>query len=186
MGNIDKIGNNIRSLRKANKMTLQELAKATGLSTGYISNIERNMSSPTLSNLQKICEVFDTSLGDLIDRTVQERIVIRRSERVKYIEDEPDMKIDDVDFGIDYVNFLFVELKPLDDKRDEKWTHIYDEVGTVIRGQLTVVIDNEEFDLYEGDTIYVKAHTKHSFYNKSAKDISVSYWTKIDVIDEEK
>ena len=79
-------------------MTLQELAQATGLSTGYISNIERNMTSPTLSNLQKICEVFDTSLGDLIERTVQNRIVIRRDERAKYIEENQDMKIEDIDF----------------------------------------------------------------------------------------
>lgn len=162
-------------------MTLQELAQATGLSTGYISNIERNMTSPTLSNLQKICEVFDTSLGDLIERTVQNRIVIRRDERAKYIEENQDMKIEDIDFGIENVNFLYVELKPMSDTKYEKWTHVYDEVGTMIRGEMTVVINHEEINLREGDTIYIKAHTKHSFYNKSTDQVAVSFWTKIDV-----
>ena len=35
MGNLDKIGRSIRSLRKANKITLQQMASETGLSTGY-------------------------------------------------------------------------------------------------------------------------------------------------------
>ena len=185
MGNIERIGSSIRSLRKANKMTLQEMAKETGLSTGYISNIERNISSPTLSNLQRICEVFNTSLGDLIERTVQDRIVIRKDEREKYIDDQLDMKIDSVDFGIDNVNFLFVEMAPMSDKRDEKWTHAYDEVGTVVRGQLTVIVDNEVIDLEEGDTVYVKAGSKHCYFNKSETETSISYWAKIDLLETE-
>ena len=54
MGNLDKIGGSIRSLRKAKKKTLQQMAKETGLSTGYLSNIERNITSPTFIHLWEI------------------------------------------------------------------------------------------------------------------------------------
>lgn len=184
MGNLDKIGRSIRSLRKINKITLQQMAKETGLSTGYLSNIERNITSPTLMNLQKICEVFNTSLGDLIERNAQERVVIHKNERENYIEDVQDMEIEVVDFGIDQVSFLFVKLSPLSDTKEERWTHEFDEIGTVISGQLTVVLDGEEIDLQAGDCIYVKANTKHSFYNKSETEESLSHWTRINLVDE--
>ncbi len=179
MGNLDKIGRSIRSLRKANKITLQQMASETGLSTGYLSNIERNITSPTLMNLQKICEVFNTSLGDLIERNAQERIVIKKEERESYLDNQSDMKIDIVDFGIEQVSFLFVHLEPMSDTREERWTHEFDEVGTVLSGQLTVLLENEEIDLQEGDSIFVKANTKHSFFNKSTDQASVSHWTRI-------
>lgn len=179
MGNLDKIGGSIRSLRKAKKKTLQQMAKETGLSIGYLSNIERNITSPTLMNLQKICEVFHTSLGDLLERNAEEKIVIRKKDREVYVDNVPDMNIEMLDFGIEEVSFLYVELNPLSDTKDEWWTHEYGEVGTVIQGQLTVMLEGEEFDLNAGDSIYVKANTRHCFYNKSETEISGSYWTRI-------
>ena len=179
MGNLDKIGRSIRNLRKVNKMTLKRMSEETGLSIGYLSNIERNITSPTLANLQRICEVFDTSLGDLLERNAQERIVIRKEEREAYIENVEDMSIDIVDFGIEEVSFLFVKLAPQSNTKGENWTHEFDEVGTVISGQLTVMMEGEELDLNEGDSIYVKANTKHSFFNKSETEYSLSHWTRI-------
>ena len=94
MDNLDKIGSSIRSLRKSKKMTLQQLAKETGLSTGYLSNIERNITSPTLMNIQKICDVFDSSLSDLLERNAEERIVIRREDREVILDEEQDIRME--------------------------------------------------------------------------------------------
>ena len=184
MGNLDTIGTSIRRIRKLNKRTLQQLANETNLSVGYLSNIERNVTSPTLTNLQKICEVLDTSLGDLIERNAQDRVIIKKEDRESYIDNMEDMKIDIVDFGIDKVSFLVVELEPASHTKEERWTHEFDEVGIVIDGQLTVMMENEEIDLNEGDAIYIKANTKHSFFNKSTTEMSRSHWTRIEISDD--
>lgn len=184
MGNLDTIGTSIRRIRKLNKRTLQQLANETNLSVGYLSNIERNVTSPTLTNLQKICEVLDTSLGDLIERNAQDRIIIKKEDREAYVDNVEDMKIDIVDFGIDKVSFLLVELEPESNTKEERWTHEFDEVGIVIGGQLTVMMENEEIDLNEGDAIYIKANTKHSFFNKSTTEVSKSHWTRIEISDD--
>ena len=184
MGNLDTIGTSIRRIRKLNKRTLQQLANETNLSVGYLSNIERNVTSPTLTNLQKICEVLDTSLGDLIERNAQDRVIIKKEDRESYIDNMEDMKIDIVDFGIDKVSFLLVELEPSSHTKEERWTHEFDEVGIVIGGQLTVMMENEEIDLNEGDAIYIKANTKHSFFNKSTTEMSRSHWTRIEIGDD--
>ena len=48
------LGDQIRSIRKRQEITLKELAEKTGLSIGYISQIERNLTDPSLSTLRKI------------------------------------------------------------------------------------------------------------------------------------
>lgn len=44
---IDRVGNRIKDIRKKKSLTITELAKYTDLSVGYLSNIERNQTSPT-------------------------------------------------------------------------------------------------------------------------------------------
>ncbi|MCH1981299.1 helix-turn-helix domain-containing protein [Ruminococcus sp. OA3] len=185
MGNLDRIGSSIRSLRKSRKMTLQKLAKETGLSTGYLSNIERNITSPTLMNIQKICEVFNSSLGDLLERNAEEKIIIRREDRDITIDEEHSMRIETIDFGIENASFLVSELPPMSETSKEWWTHEFGEVGTVIDGELTMDIDGEVFELKTGDSVYVKAHTRHCYYNKSETNASVSYWSRIWDVKEE-
>ena len=45
---VDEIGNKIRGIRKEKGITLKQLSERTGLSIGYLSNLERDSSSPTL------------------------------------------------------------------------------------------------------------------------------------------
>lgn len=178
MGNLERIGSSLRSLRKSKKVTLQQMARETGLSTGYLSNIERNVTSPTLTNIQRICEVLNSSLGDLLERNAEEKIVIRKADREILIE-EPSMRVESIDFGIPNTCFLHVEMPPDTDIRDEWWTHEFDEVGTVLEGAMWVDMDGKTFELHRGDSIYVKAHTRHNYYNKSKTEYSKSYWTRI-------
>lgn len=178
MGNIERIGSSLRSLRKSKKITLQQVAQDTGLSTGYLSNIERNMTSPTLANIQKICEVLNSSLGDLLERNAEETIVIRKNDR-EIMVDESGMHIENIDFGIPNTSFLYVEMPPNTDTRNEWWTHEFDEVGTVLEGTMWIDMDGNTFELHSGDSIYVKAHTRHNFYNNSETETTRSYWTRI-------
>ena len=178
MDNLDRIGDSIRSLRKSRKITLQQLSKETGLSTGYLSNIERNITSPTLMNIQKICEVFNSSLSDLLDRNAEERIIIRKEDREVILDEEQDIRMETIDFGINDITFIYTELPGQSDTSDEWWTHEFGEVGTVLEGELTVNINGEVLELKAGDTIYVKPHTRHCYYNKSKRSKSVSFWTR--------
>lgn len=59
---IDRVGNRIKDIRKKKSLTITELAKYTDLSVGYLSNIERNQTSPTLRNLSTICSALNLSL----------------------------------------------------------------------------------------------------------------------------
>ena len=61
-----KIGVRIRALRKARGITLTEMAEKTELSTGYLSKLENDQTSPTLVHLQKLCTAMDITLNDIL------------------------------------------------------------------------------------------------------------------------
>ena len=53
------LGEQVRNVRKSRGITLKELAERTGLSIGYISQIERDLTDPSLSTLRKLSEALD-------------------------------------------------------------------------------------------------------------------------------
>lgn len=177
VNDLQKIGFSVRGQRRDIGMTLQKLSEATGLSVGYLSNLERNANSPTLVNIQKICEALGISFYSLLERNKEENIIIRRNQREELISEENNMLLENIDFGLEDESFIYMTIEPDSEGDGLCWEHEYHEVGTVIKGQLTLDLENQTFVLEEGDTILVKAHTKHCYYNRG--DIScVSYWTR--------
>ena len=177
LSDISKIGYNVRSLRKERGITLQQLAEATGLSTGYLSNLERNVNSPTLVNIQKICEALDISLGDMVERNREESIIVRKDEREVVIDEQNSIRLENIDYGLDKTTFTYMSIEPGGAGEGLRWEHDFDEVGTVIKGELTLGLGNQMFHMKEGDTILVKAHTSHCYFNKGTEE-SVSFWAR--------
>jgi transcriptional regulator with XRE-family HTH domain len=59
------IGSRLRAARRSQQLTIDQLAAATGLTKGFISRIERDMTSPSVSTLVSLCEVLNVNIGDL-------------------------------------------------------------------------------------------------------------------------
>lgn len=177
MNDIQKIGYSVRAHRRDKGMTLQQLSDISGLSIGYLSNLERNANSPTLVNLQKICDALEISFYSLLERNKEEHIIIRHNEREILINEDNSMLFENVDFGLENESFVYMTIEPDGAGEGLSWEHEYDEVGTVVKGHLTLFLDNQTFELDEGDTILIKAHTNHGYYNKTSERC-ISYWTR--------
>ena len=177
MSRIEQIGTKIRWLRKQRGLTLQQMSEAVGLSVGYLSYLERNEKSPTLINIAKICEVLETSVADLLETTEHEKVLIRRKEREITVDEENDVRIETIDFGKEYGSCLYMTMQPGGNFDGTFWTHQCHEIGTVISGKMSVLIEDETYELNPGDTILVKAHSRHCCYNKGTTPV-VTYWSR--------
>ncbi|MGI6030373.1 MAG: helix-turn-helix domain-containing protein [Eubacteriales bacterium] len=173
---IDDVGARLRSIRKKKKMTLTELAQQTGLSVGFLSNLERDLCSPTLEYVQRICAALDISLIKLLDNKNWSRQVIRAQEREVIFEQKDQIRYESVNFGSGRLDGLIIVVQPHCEYK-KGWTHVYDEIGLVLEGELTITIEDEEFVLHPGDSFYIAAMSKHSLSNQSDKPCS-SYWVK--------
>ena len=83
------IGGKIRRLRMELQLTQEELADRTELTKGYISQVERDLASPSIATLVDILEALGTTLGEFFaDEKKDEKIVFQQED--VFIKEEPD------------------------------------------------------------------------------------------------
>lgn len=170
------IGDKVKKTRKAKKLTLKHLAEKTGLSIGYLSNLERGLSSPTLDNLQLVCGAMEVSLISLLSGETEHRIIIRKEERELLLDKPEGIRYESVNYGDDKLGGLIITLQPKC-THDANWFHNYDEIGIVLSGSMQIRIEDQTYHLETGDSFYIKANTRHSLGNSSGAPCQ-SYWVK--------
>lgn len=171
---LERIGDRFKELRKEKNLTLKELSEKTGLSIGYLSNLERNVSSPTLEYMQRICQILGVSITDLLIPQKQEHIIVRKSDKETIIENDL-LKCESISYGRYSMECLCITLHPGASFQDKTWGHAYDELGIVVQGCMEISIGTNIYKLYEGDSFYICSNTPHSMSNPSDEDC-ISYW----------
>jgi len=62
-----RIGARLRAARLAQRMTIEAVAEASGLTKGFVSRLERDAASPSVASLVTVCDVLGLRVGDLFD-----------------------------------------------------------------------------------------------------------------------
>ena len=86
-----KIGERIRNLRQLSNLTQEELAERANLTKGFISQIERDLTSISLDSLVQILEAMDENISDFFRETSQEKIIYREKDRVAMKREDPEI-----------------------------------------------------------------------------------------------
>lgn len=173
-----KIGVRIRALRKARGITLTEMAEKTELSTGYLSKLENDQTSPTLVHLQKLCTAMDITLNDILspeEPSGGNLPVVRAAERPVIFRDGTDVYYEAVTEGDTAVKVSAMHL--VSDRICQSWPHAHDELGIVVSGRLRITVEGVSRDIEPGDSIYVRAGSAHSVQRLGTEEC-VSYWIK--------
>jgi transcriptional regulator with XRE-family HTH domain len=64
-----RIGHRLRAQREAQRLTLSQLADASGLTKGFLSKVERDLATPSVASLLRLCDGLGLSIGELFDET---------------------------------------------------------------------------------------------------------------------
>lgn len=171
------LGEKLKELRKQKRMTISDIARNTGLSSGYISNVERNLNSPTIENLRKIVHALSITLVELFQDQQESSKIVRKNERVTLIKANDHSTLYELLSPSKNKNMeaMLVTLKPGGSSGKNPHTHEGEEFGFLIKGSLVYQIGNEKYELYEGDSIYYDANIPHSYYNNGNVDC-ISLW----------
>lgn len=184
---MDKLGIKIRRQRQNKDMTLKMLAEASGLSVSFLSEIERGVSKPSMTSLRSIVQVLGISLLSFADGTstddavtnnliaiekvnsnyITETKVVRANQRKRLgYPDRPgyyELLSPDLNRQLE-VLYVKIEIgfetgiEPILDPPGEKFT-------LVMKGLYQVTINNEEYTLNAGDSIYYPADAAVHFKN---------------------
>lgn len=161
------IGSRIRAARQSQRLTIEHVAAATGLTKGFLSRVERDLTSPSVASLVTLCQVLSISIGDLFElpethltrrgegprislggEGIVERLLTARSER--------------------RVQILAATIAPYGRGESELYTVDCDvDVVHVVSGELTLIMAKESYDLSAGDTLSFPGREPHSWINHS-------------------
>lgn len=170
------IGKKIKDLRNTLNLSQEELANRCDVTKGYISQLENNLTSPSLATLVDILLALGTSLKEFFNDDSDEKITFNSSDYITKEEDGYSMTWLVNNAQKNEMEPVVVIIQPRH-KTEEDIPHEGEEFGYVLEGEVVVCYDNRKLRCKKGETFYFKTSKVHYLYNpkdKLAKVIWVS------------
>lgn len=174
-----ELGEKIRGLRHSQKMSIEQLAEKTGLSKGLISQIERDITGPSVASLWKISKALNVTMNYFFDEFEETNQVVRKNERKKIAIKKANRSYELLCPNLkNAIEMLWIEIEPFNCSTEDLISHEGEECGVVIKGTLRVLSGEKTYDLNEGDSIYLDSTIPHRYVNVG-NEISVSVWAMV-------
>ena len=168
------IGRRIRQLRVINDLTLEELASRTELTKGFLSQLERNLVSPSIQTLEDIAEALGVSMSNFFLEEGEEKIVFSKSDIFQDIQEDITINWIVPNAQKNAMEPILLELSP-GGKSKTIAPHEGEELGYVLSGEIYLVRDTiqESYRIKKGETFYVKGQYTYHLENRSSKEAKV-------------
>jgi transcriptional regulator with XRE-family HTH domain len=174
-----RIGGRLRALRRDRGLTMAELAKATGLTSGFLSQLERDLTSVSLSSLARICSVLDVRFGDVLDEAPTGALIRRKDVRSwTGLGTHVDLLLS----SRDERRFHLMEshIPPGAGAGEDLYTFPADvELVYVLSGSLELQSEGKLFRIDAGDTVTYSPRQPHTWRNPSEGEEAVVLWFSI-------
>ncbi len=165
-----RIGERIKRRREQLSLQLNDLAKKVGISPSALSQIEKSKAFPSIITLKSIAENLNTTVGELIgeNESFSNNPVVRR-EDIKFIESNNSgteayfLSHHDLNKQMDTYLIRFIknsDIEGLFNNNGQVFCHVQS-------GEIEFYLDNQQYFLHAGDTIYFNSKHPHSARNIS-------------------
>lgn len=173
-----EIGAQLHDARTSRGLGLQELAEASGISTGMISQIERGLANPSVNTISKLASALGLQLGIFFEPRPdsEEKNVVRKHERRSIGIPDPnfvyELLVPDLNRTLE---FVWVESAPGSSTENSPFQHEGEECGLILQGRLEVHLGDRVFILEAGDSIVFNSLLPHWYRNIGTERV-LSVW----------
>ncbi|MGA8541166.1 MAG: cupin domain-containing protein [Terriglobales bacterium] len=157
------IGPRLRRLRTQRALSLAEVASAADISVGFLSALERSQMSASVGTLRRLARYYRTNILDFFDTTELNTRLVRPPKR-KVLEAGPGVRMELLAWGNKVMEPHLFRIKPHADS-GEPYAHEGEEFLFVLRGELQIALEGEEYHLKRGDSFYFESATPHRWKN---------------------
>ncbi len=161
------LGERIRTMRETRGQSLKHVAEATGLTQSFLSQVERDLTSPSVASLRKIAEALGTSIATFFAGGSPNGRLVRKDARPVLVHPKrrwrdslltPSLK--------GKLQVIWTEIEPGGGSGDEPYTHDSDEeCVVVVRGRLDFWVGEEHYRLKTGDALTFESRIPHKNRN---------------------
>ncbi len=170
------IGKKLKELRLQNCLTLGDLASRSELTKGFLSQVERNLTTPSIATLEDILEALGTNLSEFFHEEEEKQIVFTSQD---FFEDEQE------DYKIKWIvpNGVRNDMEPIlltlyPGKRSRELSvHHGEEFGYIMKGNVTLVCENQRYEIKTHETFYLDGTKSHYLYNHNDSEAVVLWIT---------
>ncbi len=158
------IGDKIKRLRLQCDLTQEELASRCELTKGYISQLENDLTSPSIATLIDILSALGTTLKEFFDEKEEEKIVFTEND---FIEKKTDKMVLNWLVPNAQKNMIEPVLMQLNvnGETEEDVPHEGEEFGYVLQGKIAIHIGKKKHVCKKGDSFYFVADKMHYIEN---------------------
>ena len=167
-------GQRFRRLRQKRSLSLVQVARATGVSVGFLSALERGQMRASVATLTRIARYYRTNLLSFFDDSRKNSRLVPPAER-RVLETTKGVRMELLAWGNKAMEPHLFRIKP-GSGSGEPYTHEGEEFLHVIRGRFEIWIGNEEhYKLKPGDSLYFESSTPHRWRNPGSSE-SLLLW----------
>ncbi len=168
------IGEKIKFLRQAANLTQEELADRCELSKGFISQLERNMTSPSIATLRDILESLGTSLPSFFQETADEKLVFSEDDYAVKTDSETGSTICWLipNAQKNEMEPILVTLAPGGSTYPDN-PHEGEEFGYVLEGAILIRIGSRTLRARKGDSFLIHPNEPHALINNSKRTAKI-------------
>ncbi|MDR1688410.1 MAG: helix-turn-helix domain-containing protein [Clostridiales bacterium] len=172
-----EIGEKIKRLRIQMNLTQEELAHRCELSKGFISQLERDLTSPSIATLVDILESLGTNLKDFFNETQAEKIVFGGEDFFVSANDDLKSQVTWIipNAQKNKMEPIFLTLKP-NGRSSLQYPNECEVFGYVLSGKIVLNIGDVRYKAKKGESFYYKANSEHFIENASAAQDAGVIW----------
>ena len=176
-----ELGEALRQRRKTLGFTMQKVADNAGLSVGFISQVERGLTAPSLGSLASIAAVLQTPLSAFLDQPSHGGETTRQNVRPSYSVPGAAMAYERLSSVFEGSKLHSVIVHEPPGHRVEPISHRGEEMFYILTGAITVEIEGESQILRQGDSIHFDSLRTHSTWNHTSDTASILWCGTMDV-----
>jgi len=169
----ERVGHNLERIRKSRGLSLDKAAELTGVSKGMLHQIERGESQPTVTTVWKIATGLNVSFSSLIKAEETAVTVVRRRDVPDITEDEGRCRVFLL-FPFDpetMMEMFAIVLAPSGRYQSSPHREGVQEYITVVSGQFTIRLQEDEYRLAQGEAIRFTGHVPHTYINDTDQEV---------------
>lgn len=163
-----QIGKKIKELRSTLSLTQEELANRCDLTKGYISQLENDLTSPSIATLIDILAALGTNLKEFFNEADDEKIVFKKEDYITKQEENFSITWLITNSQKNEMEPILVEINPKS-KTEVDNPHEGQEFGYVLEGEVVVYRDTHSYRVKKGESFYITTDKTHYLYNPTNK-----------------
>lgn len=175
------LGARIRSIRQQRRQTLEALARQTGLTASFLSQVEREVVSPSVASLQKMAQALGTTVGTFFDEAPQKGLtVIRQTQRQRVVDRQTRSAVERLASGLMDLRMepRLLVLAARGRVGPPATRHGGEAFGMVLEGAVELHRGKEEaIRIQKGDSVYVRDPRPLTMRNTTSRMATVLWIT---------